>query len=138
MWKFVFQGKVVDTRELIASIPSECNVAIAMLSLELISHGYYVANTFELDSAYGSFVNNICAHYGECPCKCQLNVLQVFDKPSRSLCLIFHSYQGVTELYLDSEELDDQHDLESQLRDILLDESSKIQHLMDVEIRQPA
>jgi hypothetical protein len=109
-----------------------------MVSLELIAHGYYVANTFEIGSACGSLVNNICAHHSESPCKCQLKVLQVFDKPSRSLSLIFHTYQGVTELYLEGEEADDQHDLESQLRYILLEESSKIRHLFDVEINQYA
>jgi hypothetical protein len=132
----VLQEKIVQPRNLITSIPAGCDVAIAMVSLELIAHGYYVANTFELDSACGSLGNNICAHHGESPCECQLKVLQVFDKPSRSLHLIFHTYQEVTELYLDCEEIDVRHDLESELRQILLQESFKIQRLIDAQISQ--
>jgi hypothetical protein len=118
----------------ITTIPAGSDVATALVSLELVAHGYYVANTFEIDSACASFTNNICAHHGECPCRCQLKVLQIFDKPSRSLNLIFHTYREVTELFLDCEGAAAQDDLEVKLRQTLIEESSKIKHLIDVEI----
>lgn len=127
----------MDNENLVASIPAGCNVAIAMVTLELIAHGYYVANTFEIDSACATFADNICAHHGDNPCKCQLKVLQVFDKPSRSVNLIFHTYREITELYLDGEGID-AHELAAQLQQILLRESSKIQHLIDAQMRQYA
>jgi hypothetical protein len=122
------------TESPITSIPAGSDVSVALVSLELVAHGYYVANTFEIDSACASFANNVCAHHGESPCECQLKVLQVFDKPSRSLNLIFHTYRGVTELFLDGDGIDGQNDLEYELQHVLVAESSKIQHLINMEI----
>lgn len=88
----------------ILDLPFDCETSVAYSVHQLINAGLHVSRSFELDSACGSLMTGICFHDPNSPCMCQMVILQVLEAELEPVSIIFHSYNGETEVFLDSEE----------------------------------
>jgi hypothetical protein len=101
-------------------IGADCDCAIAQVALRMVADDVSVSRSFDLGSACGSFVHNVCPHSGRSPCECRLVVLILHDRRDRLATLIAHSNARLTEFYfVDSDDLDTDPDFESQIRTAL-------------------
>lgn len=101
----VLKSSAMSSSLLLIELPFDCETSVSYAVNQLISSGFHVSRSFELDSACGSFSSGICVHDPKSPCRCQLVILQITDyELEPMISMIFHSYNGKTEIFLDNDE----------------------------------
>lgn len=83
----------------IFTIALDCDLAIAWVKLCLFEKGFFAQHNFELTSACASFTNTSCPHRPDQVCNCQLATLQISGRNLPAFSLVFHSYDGSTEIF---------------------------------------
>jgi len=81
----------------------DADASVRWITQQLERAGLRVVKSFDLRSACGSLIDNICPHHGSAPCDCQLIVLLVYGTGKLPVSLILHSHRGQTELYWDTD-----------------------------------
>ena len=84
------------------TLPFDCEIVLALFSLKLVSEGFHVAHSFEIESACTSFTETACPHTGKSPCDCQLVTVFAYEQNGSSIPLVFHGHAGQTEMYIDT------------------------------------
>jgi hypothetical protein len=112
-------------------LPLGLDTVLALISLQLVAHGFYVVQTFKIDSSCASFSQDICPHHGSGPCECRMSVLQVYDEKSGALHLILHEFDMKTEITLVQNDRSKHSDLESRVKQALQEEQSTISSLIE-------
>jgi hypothetical protein len=77
----------------------DCDSAIALVKLCLWEKGFYAQHNFGLTSACASFTDLLCPHRPNQICNCQLATLQICGRNLPAFPLVFHSYDGYTEIF---------------------------------------
>ena len=77
----------------------DCDSAVALVKICLFEKGFYAEHNFELTSACASFTNPLCPHRPDQVCNCQLATLRICGRNFPAFPLVFHSYDGYTEIF---------------------------------------
>jgi hypothetical protein len=85
--------------KLILTLVLDCDSAIALVKLCLWEKGFYAQHNFGLTSACASFTDLLCPHRPNQICNCQLATLQVCGSNFPTFPLVFHSFDGCTEIF---------------------------------------
>lgn len=120
----------MDNQAPVTTLPLHLDEALALVALQFVANGLYVAKSFEIDSSCAPITEQICPHRGTGPCECRLSVLQVHDEETGSLHLVLHGYEEKTEFFIDPQESSGCTDFEYRVKRLLLEENDHIHSLI--------
>jgi hypothetical protein len=112
-------------------LPFDIDTVLALISLRLVSEGFAVAHSFELDSACASFTETACPHTGRSPCDCRLVTLFACNQNDPPVPLVFHGHADRTEIHIETTAQQPDLDLVEQIQAILQNESVALMSLND-------
>lgn len=74
----------------------KCNQVLAWTNQQLISAGFRVVQTFDLQGARLAHPDCPCPHHGTNDCNCQMIVLLIYGKQDDPATLVIHGQEGRT------------------------------------------
>ncbi len=82
----------------LTTYPMSHENTVTKVTQELVSRGWLVNESFDLQIAKAAHTGFTCTYHGESKCDCQIAVLLVYGKPESPITLVIHSQDGKTHL----------------------------------------